>query len=355
MSKIIAKPYIIDIESKSTTIIRNKNYRFFLGDTVDIILKITKDGVSKYLDTCTADVIYKNLDNGTIKEHLFTDGGITVDNNVISIRPKDNSFDIGNNTINVKIKSTDEIVFLAPILFYVSPTVEGEIIENYADEIKSLEGINVAIEKIATIDETVTNMEQNINDKIAYMENDISNKYGTFSSTLTSEMDAFGEHINADMEAIDSKVNNKLYEIDNTFVKTTTFTPVVAGTYVNFESQSISIPVLDLVHYSIALKTSGSAYNSQSINSSIAFLSFTIEPLTGVTSICRSYLFTMIDKSIQGVTISPTIMFKLSDGSLSASLPTGELGYKIVVTTKIKSQYISNAKCVSSPIGIDLF
>ena len=346
MENIIAKQYDIilkDYETKSVT--PSPPIKLFVGDSVILNIQVlTKDNLPKDLTGCNVDIKALRTTSNELIEQKFNETTKCIVAIVepltgcvrVVLKPNFTS-KADKYTLGLNIYDTDENISTQTVVYSVLNTLEGNIIEELEND-------------ITTLNKLYNTILQYENELIA-IDNDVMELQSLVDLELIKINDKLNQsNISIDnlISALNVKIQNAKDEIDNVISKLNTETlksyklkPTIVGEYVYFESDEILDNTSTLPTKGYTVKISGCVSNEEVVHSSVGLLTY----YRNINTIYSDYI-SLLDKSIQGRQVTPTILFDGNIGSVGV-----KNGYKIVIKTNINKAFLNSANCVLVSLG----
>lgn len=184
MSNDISKRYSFTIDTKDSKTLNN-GLSFNHGDDITLIIKIIEDSQPKLLTNCSVDLIIANQSQEFPIIHRYSDGGITILDDTVTIITKSNYINlIGVNVAQLLISDEDQTITTQPFTFTTISTLLSDDMVGAVDKIDTLVELDKVIEetrsKITLVDGEITRLSQ--------MASTVKNEVELLSESLTNKV-----------------------------------------------------------------------------------------------------------------------------------------------------------------------
>ena len=167
MTNDISKHYSVKLETKSTAKLNNNYLNFNYGDDITLSISIMDDGSPKNIDNCEVDMIIVNESRINPIIHNFSDGGITVANNVVTIVCKSGYIDmIGVNIAQLIIRNADQNISTQMFVYNTVSTLSSNDVESAIDGINTIHDIYELIDRMNSVLESVGSSTDELEGKV---------------------------------------------------------------------------------------------------------------------------------------------------------------------------------------------
>ena len=167
MTNDISKHYSVKLETKSTAKLNNNYLNFNYGDDITLSISIMDDGSPKNIDNCEVDMIIVNESGINPIIHNFSDGGITVANNVVTIVCKSGYIDmIGVNIAQLIIRNADQNISTQMFVYNTVSTLSSNDVESAIDGINTIHDIYELIDRMNSVLESVCSSTDELEGKV---------------------------------------------------------------------------------------------------------------------------------------------------------------------------------------------
>lgn len=167
MTNDISKHYSVKLETKSTAKLNNNYLNFNYGDDITLSISIMDDGNPKNIDNCEVDMIIVNESRINPIIHNFSDGGITVANNVVTIVCKSGYIDmIGVNIAQLIIRNADQNISTQMFVYNTVSTLSSNDVESAIDGINTVHDIYELIDRMNSVLESVGSSTDELEGKV---------------------------------------------------------------------------------------------------------------------------------------------------------------------------------------------
>lgn len=184
MSNDISKHYSFTIDTKDSKTLNN-GLSFNHGDDITLIIKVIEDLQPKLLTNCSVDLIIANQSQEFPIIHRYSDGGITILDDTVTIITKSNYINlIGVNVAQLLISDEDQTITTQPFAFTTISTLLSDDMVGAVDKIDTLVELDKVIEetrsKITLVDGEITRLSQ--------MASTVKNDVESLSESLTNKV-----------------------------------------------------------------------------------------------------------------------------------------------------------------------
>lgn len=184
MSNDISKHYSFTIDTKDSKTLNN-GLSFNHGDDITLIIKVIEDLQPKSLTNCSVDLIIANQSQEFPIIHRYSDGGITILDDTVTIITKSNYINlIGVNVAQLLISDEDQTITTQPFAFTTISTLLSDDMVGAVDKIDTLVELDKVIEetrsKITLVDGEITRLSQ--------MALTVKNDVESLSESLTNKV-----------------------------------------------------------------------------------------------------------------------------------------------------------------------
>lgn len=184
MSNDISKRYSFTIDTKDSKTLNN-GLSFNHGDDITLIIKVIEDLQPKSLTNCSVDLIIANQSQEFPIIHRYSDGGITILDDTVTIITKSNYINlIGVNVAQLLISDEDQTITTQPFAFTTISTLLSDDMVGAVDKIDTLVELDKVIEetrsKITLVDGEITRLSQ--------MASTVKNDIESLSESLTNKV-----------------------------------------------------------------------------------------------------------------------------------------------------------------------
>lgn len=347
----ISKHYSFSLDTKATKLLKS-NLVFNYGDDITLKISVIEDSQLKDLTNCQIDLVVANQENNIPIIHKFEEGGISVLENVVTIICKDSYINsLGVNIGQLIIRDEDQNITTQSFLYVTNSTLISDEMINAAEQIDTLIKLNKIIEETELKLEDFNTRISNINNRLEQGETLIDNSIKDLDNKVivkTNEVDnivtEFEKSIQNRIDGVEETVNYQL-------VRNTKLKPIeISGsTTIGFETNPIEVVASELVRSAYDFHVSGCSSSQLIVQSCTGHIVF-YQEVVGSKPVIKARMSTIIDISIQGKQLTPSIVF-IKDGTIVDSLDINDINYKILIKANIHINNIETGECYMTPLS----
>lgn len=349
--KDISKHYSFSLDTKATKLLKS-NLVFNYGDDITLKISVIEDGQLKDLTNCQVDLVVANQGNNIPIIHKFEEGGIDTLENVVTIVCKDNYINsLGVNIGQLIIRDADQNITTQSFLYVTNSTLISDGMVNAAEQIDTLIKLNKIIEETELKLEDFNTRISNINNRLEQGETlidksirDLDNKVVMKTNEVDNIVTEFEKSIQNRIDGVEETVNYQL-------VRNTKLKPIeISGsTTIGFETNPIEVAASELVRSAYDFHVSGCSSSQLIVQSCTGHIIF-YQEVVGSKPIIKARMSTIVDVSIQGKQLTPSIVF-IKDGAIVDSLDINDMNYKILIKANIHINNIETGECYMTPLS----
>lgn len=347
----ISKHYSFSLDTKATKLLKS-NLVFNYGDDITLKISVIEDGQPKDLTNCQVDLVVANQGNNIPIIHKFEEGGISTLENVVTIVCKDSYINsLGVNIGQLIIRDTDQNITTQSFLYVTNSTLISDEMINAAEQIDTLIKLNKIIEETELKLEDFNTRISNINNRLEQGETlidksikDMDNKVVAKTNEVDNIVTEFEKSIQNRIDGVEETVNYQL-------VRNTKLKPIeISGsTTIGFETNPIEVVASELVRSAYDFHVSGCSSSKLIVQSCTGHIIF-FQEVVGSKPVIKARMSTIVDISIQGKQITPSIAF-IKDGAIVDSLDINDINYKILIKANIHINNIETGECYMTPLS----
>lgn len=347
----ISKHYSFSLDTKATKLLKS-NLVFNYGDDITLKISVIEDSQLKDLTNCQIDLVVANQENNIPIIHKFEEGGISVLENVVTIICKDSYINsLGVNIGELIIRDEDQNITTQSFLYITNSTLISDEMINAAGQIDTLIKLNKIIEETELKLEDFNTRISNINNRLEQGETliddsikDLDNKVVMKTNEVDNIVTEFEKSIQNRIDGVEETVNYQL-------VRNTKLKPIeISGsTTIGFETNPIEVVASELVRSAYDFHVSGCSSSQLIVQSCTGHIIF-FQEVVGSKPVIKARMSTIVDISIQGKQITPSIAF-IKDGAIVDSLDINDMNYKILIKANIHINNIETGECYITPLS----
>lgn len=347
----ISKHYSFSLDTKATKLLKS-NLVFNYGDDITLKISVIEDGQPKDLTNCQVDLVVANQGNNIPIIHKFEEGGISTLENVVTIVCKDSYINsLGVNIGQLIIRDEDQNITTQSFLYVTNSTLISDEMINAAEQIDTLIKLNKIIEETELKLEDFNSRISNINNRLEQGETliddsikDLDNKVVMKTNEVDNIVTEFEKSIQNRIDGVEETVNYQL-------VRNTKLKPIeISGsTTIGFETNPIEVVASELVRSAYDFHVSGCSSSQLIVQSCTGHIIF-FQEVVGSKPVIKARMSTIVDISIQGKQITPSIAF-IKDGAIVDSLNINDINYKILIKANIHINNIETGECYMTPLS----
>lgn len=347
----ISKHYSFSLDTKATKLLKS-NLVFNYGDDITLKISVIEDGQLKDLTNCQIDLVVANQGNNIPIIHKFEEGGISTLENVATIVCKDSYINsLGVNIGQLIIRDEDQNITTQSFLYVTNSTLISDEMINAAGQIDTLIKLNKIIEETELKLEDFNTRISNINNRLEQGETliddsikDLDNKVVMKTNEVDNIVTEFEKSIQNRIDGVEETVNYQL-------VRNTKLKPIeISGsTTIGFETNPIEVAASELVRSAYDFHVSGCSSSQLIVQSCTGHIIF-FQEVVGSKPVIKARMSTIVDISIQGKQITPSIAF-IKDGAIVDSLDINDMNYKILIKANIHINNIETGECYMTPLS----
>lgn len=347
----ISKHYSFSLDTKATKLLKS-NLVFNYGDDITLKISVIEDGQLKDLTNCQVDLVVANQGNNIPIIHKFEEGGISTLENVVTIVCKDSYINsLGVNIGQLIIRDEDQNITTQSFLYVTNSTLISDEMISAAGQIDTLIKLNKIIEETELKLEDFNTRISNINNRLEQGETliddsikDLDNKVIVKTNEVDNIVTEFEKSIQNRIDGVEETVNYQL-------VRNTKLKPIeISGsTTIGFETNPIEVVASELVRSAYDFHVSGCSSSQLIVQSCTGHIIF-FQEVVGSKPVIKARMSTIVDISIQGKQITPSIAF-IKDGAIVDSLDINDMNYKILIKANIHINNIETGECYMTPLS----
>lgn len=347
----ISKHYSFSLDTKATKLLKS-NLVFNYGDDITLKISVIEDSQLKDLTNCQVDLVVANQGNNIPIIHKFEEGGISTLENVVTIVCKDSYINsLGVNIGQLIIRDIDQNITTQSFLYVTNSTLISDEMINAAEQIDTLIKLNKIIEETELKLEDFNTRISNINNRLEQGETlidksikDLDNKVVMKTNEVDNIVTEFEKSIQNRIDGVEETVNYQL-------VRNTKLKPIeISGsTTIGFETNPIEVAASELVRSAYDFHISGCSSSQLIVQSCTGHIVF-YQEVVGNKSVIKARMSTIVDISIQGKQLTPSIVF-IKDGTIVDSLDINDINYKILIKANIHINNIETGECYMTPLS----
>lgn len=347
----ISKHYSFSLDTKTTKLLKS-NLVFNYGDDITLKISVIEDSQLKDLTNCQIDLVVANQENNIPIIHKFEEGGISVLENVVTIICKDSYINsLGVNIGELIIRDEDQNITTQSFLYITKSTLISDEMIDAAGQIDTLIKLNKIIEETELKLEDFNTRISNINNRLEQGETligdsikDLDNKVVMKTNEVDNIVTEFEKSIQNRIDGVEETVNYQL-------VRNTKLKPIeISGsTTIGFETNPIEVVASELVRSAYDFHVSGCSSSQLIVQSCTGHIIF-FQEVVGSKPVIKARMSTIVDISIQGKQITPSIAF-IKDGAIVDSLDINDMNYKILIKANIHINNIETGECYITPLS----
>lgn len=347
----ISKHYSFSLDTKATKLLKS-NLVFNYGDDITLKISVIEDGQLKDLTNCQVDLVVANQGNNIPIIHKFEEGGISTLENVVTIICKDSYINsLGVNIGQLIIRDADQNITTQSFLYVTNSTLISDEMINAAGQIDTLIKLNKIIEETELKLEDFNTRISNINNRLEQGETliddsikDLDSKVETKTNEVDNIVTEFEKSIQNRIDGVEETVNYQL--VRNTKLKSV---EISGSTTIGFETNPIEVVASELVKSAYDFHVSGCSSSQLIVQSCTGHIIF-FQEVVGSKPVIKARMSTIVDISIQGKQITPSIAF-IKDGAIVDSLDINDMNYKILIKANIHINNIETGECYMTPLS----
>ncbi|WP_195515689.1 BppU family phage baseplate upper protein [Paraclostridium bifermentans] len=347
----ISKHYSFSLDTKATKLLKS-NLVFNYGDDITLKISVIEDGQPKDLTNCQVDLVVANQGNNIPIIHKFEEGGISTLENVVTIVCKDSYINsLGVNIGQLIIRDTDQNITTQSFLYVTNSTLISDEMINAAEQIDTLIKLNKIIEETELKLEDFNIRISNINNRLEQGETLIDNSIKDLDNKVVMKTNEVDNIVTEFEKSIQNRIDGVEETVNYQLVRNTKLKPIeISGsTTIGFETKPIEVVASELVRSAYDFHVSGCSSSQLIVQSSTGHIIF-FQEVVGSKPVIKARMSTIVDISIQGKQITPSIAF-IKDGAIVDSLNINDINYKILIKANIHINNIETGECYMTPLS----
>lgn len=347
----ISKHYSFSLDTKATKLLKS-NLVFNYGDDITLKISVIEDGQPKDLTNCQVDLVVANQGNNIPIIHKFEEGGISTLENVVTIVCKDSYINsLGVNIGQLIIRDTDQNITTQSFLYVTNSTLISDEMINAAEQIDTLIKLNKIIEETELKLEDFNARISNINNRLEQGETLIDNSIKDLDDKVVAKTNEVDNIVTEFEKSIQNRIDGVEETVNYQLVRNTKLKPIeISGsTTIGFETNPIEVAASELVRSAYDFHVSGCSSSKLIVQSSTGHIVF-YQEVVGSKPVIKARMSTIVDISIQGKQITPSIAF-IKDGAIVDSLNIDDINYKILIKANIHINNIETGECYMTPLS----
>ena len=347
----ISKHYSFSLDTKATKLLKS-NLVFNYGDDITLKISVIEDGQPKDLTNCQVDLVVANQGNNIPIIHKFEEGGISTLENVVTIVCKDSYINsLGVNIGQLIIRDTDQNITTQSFLYVTNSTLISDEMINVAEQIDTLIKLNKIIEETELKLEDFNIRISNINNRLEQGETLIDNSIKDLDNKVVMKTNEVDNIVTEFEKSIQNRIDGVEETVNYQLVRNTKLKPIeISGsTTIGFETNPIEVAASELVRSAYDFHISGCSSSQLIVQSCTGHIVF-YQEVVGSKPVIKARMSTIVDISIQGKQITPSIAF-IKDGAIVNSLDINDMNYKILIKANIHMNNIETGECYMTPLS----
>lgn len=347
----ISKHYSFSLDTKATKLLKS-NLVFNYGDDITLKISVIEDGQLKDLTNCQIDLVVANQGNNIPIIHKFEEGGISTLENVVTIVCKDSYINsLGVNIGQLIIRDEDQNITTQSFLYVTNSTLISDEMINAAEQIDTLIKLNKIIEETELKLEDFNARISNINNRLEQGETLIDNSIKDLDDKVVAKTNEVDNIVTEFEKSIQNRIDGVEETVNYQLVRNTKLKPIeISGsTTIGFETKPIEVVASELVRSAYDFHVSGCSSSQLIVQSCTGHIIF-FQEVVGSKPVIKARMSTIVDISIQGKQITPSIAF-IKDGAIVDSLNINDINYKILIKANIHINNIETGECYMTPLS----
>lgn len=347
----ISKHYSFSLDTKATKLLKS-NLVFNYGDDITLKISVIEDGQLKDLTNCQVDLVVANQGNNIPIIHKFEEGGISTLENVVTIVCKDSYINsLGVNIGQLIIRDEDQNITTQSFLYVTNSTLISDEMINAAEQIDTLIKLNKIIEETELKLEDFNTRISNINNRLEQGETLIDNSIKDLDDKVVMKTNEVDNIVTEFEKSIQNRIDGVEETVNYQLVRNTKLKPIeISGsTTIGFETNPIEVVASELVRSAYDFHVSGCSSSQLIVQSCTGHIVF-YQEVVGSKPVIKARMSTIVDISIQGKQITPSIAF-IKDGAIVDSLNINDINYKILIKANIHINNIETGECYMTPLS----
>lgn len=347
----ISKHYSFSLDTKATKLLKS-NLVFNYGDDITLKISVIEDDQLKDLTNCQVDLVVANQGNNIPIIHKFEEGGISTLENVVTIVCKDSYINsLGVNIGQLIIRDEDQNITTQSFLYVTNSTLISDEMINAAEQIDTLIKLNKIIEETELKLEDFNTRISNINNRLEQGETLIDNSIKDLDDKVVMKTNEVDNIVTEFEKSIQNRIDGVEETVNYQLVRNTKLKPIeISGsTTIGFETNPIEVVASELVRSAYDFHVSGCSSSQLIVQSCTGHIVF-YQEVVGSKPVIKARMSTIVDISIQGKQITPSIAF-IKDGAIVDSLNINDINYKILIKANIHINNIETGECYMTPLS----
>ena len=347
----ISKHYSFSLDTKATKLLKS-NLVFNYGDDITLKISVIEDGQPKDLTNCQVDLVVANQEDDIPIIHRFEEGGISTLENVVTIVCKDSYINsLGVNIGQLIIRDEDQNITTQSFLYVTNSTLISDEMINAAEQIDTLIKLNKIIEETELKLEDFNTRISNINNRLEQGETLIDNSIKDLDDKVVMKTNEVDNIVTEFEKSIQNRIDGVEETVNYQLVRNTKLKPIeISGsTTIGFETNPIEVVASELVRSAYDFHVSGCSSSQLIVQSCTGHIVF-YQEVVGSKPVIKARMSTIVDISIQGKQITPSIAF-IKDGAIVDSLNINDINYKILIKANIHINNIETGECYMTPLS----
>lgn len=347
----ISKHYSFSLDTKVTKLLKS-NLVFNYGDDITLKISVIEDGQLKDLTNCQVDLVVANQGNNIPIIHKFEEGGISTLENVVTIVCKDSYINsLGVNIGQLIIRDEDQNITTQSFLYVTNSTLISDEMISAAGQIDTLIKLNKIIEETELKLEDFNTRISNINNRLEQGETLIDDSIKLLNSKVVMKTNEVDNIVTEFEKSIQNRIDGVEETVNYQLVRNTKLKPIeISGsTTIGFETNPIEVVASELVRSAYDFHVSGCSSSKLIVQSCTGHIIF-FQEVVGSKPVIKARMSTIVDISIQGKQITPSIAF-IKDGAIVDSLDINDMNYKILIKANIHINNIETGECYMTPLS----
>lgn len=347
----ISKHYSFSLDTKATKLLKS-NLVFNYGDDITLKISVIEDGQPKDLTNCQVDLVVANQGNNIPIIHKFEEGGISTLENVVTIICKDSYINsLGVNIGQLIIRDEDQNITTQSFLYVTNSTLISDEMINAAGQIDTLIKLNKIIEETELKLEDFNTRISNINNRLEQGETLIDNSIKDLDNKVIMKTNEVDNIVTEFEKSIQNRIDGVEETVNYQLVRNTKLKPIeISGsTTIGFETNPIEVAASELVRSAYDFHISGCSSSQLIVQSCTGHIIF-FQEVVGSKPVIKARMSTIVDISIQGKQLTPSIVF-IKDDAIVDSLDINDINYKILIKANIHINNIETGECYITPLS----
>ena len=347
----ISKHYSFSLDTKATKLLKS-NLVFNYGDDITLKISVIEDGQPKDLTNCQVDLVVANQGNNIPIIHKFEEGGISTLENVVTIICKDSYINsLGVNIGQLIIRDEDQNITTQSFLYVTNSTLISDEMINAAGQIDTLIKLNKIIEETELKLEDFNTRISNINNRLEQGETLIDNSIKDLDNKVIMKTNEVDNIVTEFEKSIQNRIDGVEETVNYQLVRNTKLKPIeISGsTTIGFETNPIEVAASELVRSAYDFHISGCSSSQLIVQSCTGHIIF-FQEVVGSKPVIKARMSTIVDISIQGKQLTPSIVF-IKDDAIVDSLDINDINYKILIKANIRINNIETGECYITPLS----